>query len=125
MNEDTLESILRLVRRVYLPEPVANYIARLVDSTHPGKSQAAEDLKYGASPRAALSLASAAKAYALMQNRVHASFEDVKYLAPAVLRHRLLLDYNAKVEGKTADSIIARILDEVSFELKLAPQTLR
>jgi len=125
MNQDTLEEVLDLVRRVYLPEPVANYIARLVDSTHPGKSKAAEDLKYGASPRAALSLASAAKAYALIQNRTHASFEDVKVLAPAVLRHRLLLDYNAKVEGKTTDSIIAQIVNEVSFELKLAPQTLR
>lgn len=125
MTQDTFESTLSLVRRIYLPEPVANYIARLVDATHPGRSQAAQGFKYGASPRAALSLASAAKAYALTNNRTHASFEDVKFLATSALRHRVLLDYNAKIEGKTTDSILTELLGEVSFESKIAPQNLR
>ena len=125
MEQSTLDQILSLTRRIYLPEPVANYIARLVDATHPGRSQAAASFKYGASPRAALSLASAAKARAIIQNRPHASFEDVKFLAKAVLRHRVLLDYNAKVEGRTADSLISQILDEVSFESRLAPKNLQ
>ena len=125
MDHKTLDGVLALVRRIYLPEPVANYIARLVDATHPGRSQAAASFKYGASPRAALSLASAAKARAVLNGRTHASFEDVKFLAPSVLRHRVLLGYNAKVEGKTADSLIDEMLAEVSFEPKLAPQNLQ
>ena len=100
-----LADLLQLVRKIYLPEPVANYIARVVDATH--DSHAAQLLKYGASPRAALSLASAAKAYALMHNRTNASFEDVKHLAPSVLRHRVQLDYAAKMENKSADDIVA------------------
>lgn len=125
MDKATLDKLLAVVRRIYLPDPVANYIARLVDSTHPGMSQGAAALKYGASPRAALSLASAAKALALIQGRTHASFEDVKYLALPVLRHRISLDYNAKIEGDTADNVIESITKEVSFELKLTPQTLK
>jgi len=63
IDADHLTTLLQLVRKIYLPEPVANYIARLVDATH--DSESGRLLKYGASPRAALSLASAAKAYAL------------------------------------------------------------
>ena len=125
MDQSTLDSVLAVVRKIFLPEPVANYIARLVDATHPGRSQAAESFKYGASPRAALSLASSVKARAVLANRTHASFEDVKFLAPAVLRHRVLLDYNAKVEGKTTDMLIQQILEEVSFEPNLTPKTLQ
>ncbi len=125
MDQSTLEDVLGLVRKVYLPAPVANYIARVVDATHPGRSTAADLLKYGASPRAALSLASAAKAYALMHNRTNASFEDVKALAPSVLRHRIQLDYSAKIDSKTTDDIITSILSEVSFEQTLTPKTLK
>ena len=125
MDKTTLEDILQVVRRIYLPDPVANYIARLVDATHPGRSQAADSFQYGASPRAALALASASKALAVLNGRPHASFEDVQQLAPSVLRHRVLLNYNARVEGKTADSLVASIINEVSFENKIAPSTLK
>ena len=118
-----LDELLTLVRRVYLPEPVANYIARVVDATH--TSEAAKLLKYGASPRAALSLASAAKAFAILNNRNHASFEDVKFLAPSVLRHRIQLDYAAKMEDKSADQIVAEILTEVSCEQRETPKPLQ
>jgi len=122
IDEPTLSSILQLVRKVYLPEPVANYIARLVDATH--DSEAAKLLKYGASPRAALSLASACKAFALLHNRNNASFEDVKFLAPSVLRHRIQLDYSAKMENKSADDIVAEIIAEIPFQSAGTPKTL-
>ena len=79
MDGTTLEEVLALVRRIFLPEVVGNYIARLVDATHPGQSNAAHNIKYGSSPRAALSLAASARARALMNERTHASFEDVKF----------------------------------------------
>lgn len=124
MDAARLEDLLSLARRIYLPDVVANYIARLVDATHPGQSTAAYGIKYGSSPRAALSLASAAKARALINERTHASFEDVKFIAPAVLRHRIILDYNARVEGKTTSDTIIALLDEIPFQAKETPKTM-
>jgi MoxR-like ATPase len=82
-------------------------------------------VKFGASPRAALSLAAAAKARALLHGRPNASFEDVRALAPAVLRHRIILDYQARVEGRTPNSIIAALLEEIPFQADALPKTLR
>ena len=125
MDGATLAAVLDLTRRIFLPEVVGNYIARLVDSTHPGQSNAAKNIKYGASPRAALSLAAAARARALINERTHASFEDVKFVAPSVLRHRIILEYNARVEGLTSNDIIATLLDEVPFQANATPRTLQ
>lgn len=124
MDQGVLEGLLRLVRKIYLPEVVANYIARLVDATHPGQSTSADAIKFGASPRAALSMASAAKARALMNNRSHCSFDDVKHVAPAVLRHRVSLDYNARIEGTTVDGVIENILNEIPAQDKATPKNL-
>jgi len=125
MDASTLDEVLNLVRRIYLPDVVANYIARLVDGTHPGQSSAARGIRYGASPRAALSLASAAKARALMNERTHASFEDVRFVAPAVLRHRIVLEYNARVEGLTNNDMVRALLEEVPFQGGATPKTLK
>ena len=125
MAASTLIDVLALVRRIYLPDVVANYIARLVDATHPGQSESAGKIKFGASPRAALSLAAAAKARALMNERTHASFEDVKFIAPSVLRHRIILDYNARVEGLTSNEIISLLLEEIPFQAGKNPKTLQ
>jgi MoxR-like ATPase len=124
MSAETLGELLELVRRIYLPDVVANYIARLVDASHPGQSAAARGIRYGASPRAALALASGAKARALIQERVNASFEDVKAIAPAVLRHRIVLDYNARVEGHTTNDIVRALLEEVPFQATATPKVL-
>ena len=125
MDGETLGEVLALVRRIFLPGVVANYIARLVDGSHSGQSNAAKSIKYGASPRAALSLASAAKARALMNERTHASFEDVKFVAPAVMRHRLVLDYNARVEGLTTNNVVHDLLEEIPFQANATPRTLQ
>lgn len=125
MDAATLDSILALVRRIFLPEVVGNYIARLVDATHPGQSSAARSIRYGASPRAALSLASAAKARALMNERTHASFEDVKFVATAVLRHRVVLEYHAKVEGLTNNDVVRSLLEEVPAQAGATPKTMK
>ena len=124
MDAAGLADLIALVRRIFLPGVVAGFIGRLVDATHPGASQAAARVRYGASPRAALSLASAAKARALLEGRHHAGFEDIAALAPAVLRHRILLDYQAKVEGLTPDDVITSLLAEVRPEGAPLPSTL-
>jgi len=125
MDAETLDGVLQLVRRIYLPDVVANYIARLVDASHPGQSAAARGIRYGASPRAALSLASAAKARALMNERTNASFEDVRFVAPAVLRHRVVLEYNARVEGLSNNDVVRALIDEVPFQAGGTPKTLK
>ena len=122
MTRGTLMDLMSLTRRIYLPDVVANYIARLVDATHYGRSKAAAAVKFGASPRAALSIASAIKARALMRGRLNASFEDVQAVALPVLAHRIILDYSAKIEGRAPRDVVESILREVPpQDLKLPP----
>ena len=114
LSRDELLGIMEISRRVYLPEVVASYIARLVDATHQGRSTSAEGVKFGASPRAAIALAAASRARALLEGRLNASFEDVAAAAKPVLRHRLILDYSARLEGRTTDGVIEALLKEVA-----------
>lgn len=124
MDAEALVRLMATVRDIHLPEVVANYIARLVDATHPGRSKSAAGVRYGASPRAALALAAGARARGLMQGRPNASFEDVKAIAPAVIRHRLVLDYQAKMEGLETTEVVHRLLEEVSPHALATPKTL-
>ena len=122
MTRETLLHLMALTRRVFMPDVVANFIARLVDATHPGQSKAAASVKFGASPRAALSLASAIKARALMHGRLNCSFEDTQALARPVLAHRIMLDYGARIDGVTPNDVVAALLKEVPpQDLKLPP----
>ena len=123
MDAAQLDALLGLVRRVYMPPTVANYIARLVQATHPGEPHAA-GVKFGASPRAALALAAAAKAKALCDRRINAAYEDVRAVAAPVLRHRVVLDYGAKLEGLTTDALVARLLEHVPAHDKPLPSSL-
>jgi MoxR-like ATPase len=123
MDAATLDKLLDQVRRVYMPPTVANYIARLVQATHPGEPHAA-GVKFGASPRAALALAAAAKARALRDRRINAAYEDVRAVAAPVLRHRVVLDYGARLEGLTTDALVARLLEKVPAQDKPLPSSL-
>ncbi len=125
MTRKTLMDLMDLTRRIYLPEVVANFIARLVDGTHPGQSQASTAVKYGASPRAALSIASAIKARALMSGRLNASFEDVQAVAPPVLGHRIILDYGARIDGRTSHDVVQALLKEVPPQDLKLPRTMK
>ena len=123
MDREGLVALHDLVRRVFMPQPVANFIARLVHGTQPGEAHAT-GIKFGASPRAALALAAGAKARALMEGRPNASYEDVRSVAAPVLRHRLILDYSARIEGLTTDAVVARLLEAVPAQDKPLPSTL-
>ena len=124
MTNDTLLNLITQAHRIYLPDVVADYIARLVDATH-GQSESTNTVRYGASPRAALSLAAAAKARALVHGRVNASFEDVQSVATAVLQHRLVLDYHAKLHGHTGKSVVEALLQEVATHDRDLPRILK
>lgn len=124
ISTSDLDGLFAAVRRVHMPEVVANYIARLVDATHPGRSRAARGVRFGASPRAALALAAGSRARGLMHGRPNASFDDVNAVARAVMRHRLVLDYQAKIDGLDAAAVIDRLLEEVPAHSLATPKTL-
>lgn len=123
MTRDELLELCALARTIHLPDVVANYIARLVEATHEGP--AAEGVKFGASPRAALALAAAAKSAALLAGRLNASFEDVEALAAPVLQHRLVLDYTARLAGKTPADVVRALLAAVPKQDKAAPDVFK
>ncbi|MDA7920154.1 AAA family ATPase [Verrucomicrobiales bacterium] len=125
MTGEELATITAAVREIYLPDVVANYIARIVDGTHRGQSKCAEAIKFGASPRAALGLASAAKAKALIEGRINTSFEDVAAVAAPVLQHRIILEYEARIEGRTSSDVVAELLKEIPRQELDLPSTLK
>ena len=97
------------LREVYCDEKVGDYILDIVFKTR----EASEMIQIGASPRATLALNKAARANALVHGRAYATPQDVKEIAHDVLRHRILLTYEAEAEGITSDKIIDKILSEV------------
>lgn len=119
-----LVQLTETVRTIHLPPVVANYIARIVDATQPGEGVASA-IKFGASPRAALGMAAASKARALMAGRINASFEDVAEVALPILQHRIILNYEARIEGHTTRSVIEGILDTVPAHDLAVPKTMR
>ena len=105
------------VESVLIEEPVRDYVVRLIRATrHPDRVDTGLGrlVQYGASPRAAVFLAQGARAHAFLDGRTFTTPEDVKALAPDVLRHRVLVSYEAEAEDITSDRIIARILDGVA-----------
>ncbi len=115
----TPEQILRarkVVDAVYMDEKIKNYIVDLVFATRDPQSykiDIADLIQYGASPRATIYLAIAAKAYAFLQGRGYVTPQDVKTIGLDVLRHRVIVSYEAEAEEMTSESVLKRIFDEV------------
>ncbi|MBQ7188171.1 MAG: MoxR family ATPase [Kiritimatiellae bacterium] len=103
--------------QVYCDEKVGDYILNIVFATREPKkynlAQLAGSIQFGASPRATLCLNLAARANALMHGRAYATPQDVKEIAHDVLRHRILLTYEAEAEEMTTDKVIDAILNEI------------
>ena len=102
-----LNAATRAVKQVTLAESVIDYIVRLVRAT-----REAADLASGASPRAAVLLANAARARAALEARDYVVPDDVKALATSVLRHRLLLSPAAEIEGKQVEALVAELVEQ-------------
>ncbi|MCI0662122.1 MAG: AAA family ATPase [Acidobacteria bacterium] len=117
VEADSLRYLFDMMDRIYLPKAVSHYISRLVTATHSDSSEATDQIRsyvaYGASPRAAIAMAEASRAYAFLAGRPTAGFEDVKAIAAPVLNHRLVLNYKAKFDGVDSHKIIERLLDEI------------
>jgi MoxR-like ATPase len=113
----TVETLLRArdtVKKIYMDEKVEQYILRIVFATRQpaeyGLPQLAPLISYGASPRASIALAQAARAHAFLQRRGFVTPDDVKALCPDVLRHRIGLTYEAEAEGIDQEAIIQKML---------------
>ena len=111
-------SFQRLIRRVPVSDAVMRYAVALVRASRPSDKGNSPDfirdwVSYGASVRAAQYLTLGAKARALMDGRSHVDFEDVRALAPSVLRHRILLNFHAESERVTTDAVVDRLLETV------------
>ena len=114
---DQIRHVREVVNTVYIDEKLKQYILDIVFATRNPSESGLEELsgliEYGASPRASIYLALAAKAHAFLRGRGYATPEDVKVIGPDVLRHRLILTYEAEAEELTTDDIIKKIFENV------------
>jgi MoxR-like ATPase len=114
MTGDELREVFAVVDRIYLPRPVSRYIARLVAATHARATEAPQSVRgyvaHGASPRAAIAIAEAARSRALLAGRPTVGFEDVKAVAAPVLNHRLILNYKARLDQVDTFAVIRDLL---------------
>lgn len=113
MNTVSLMDAQEMVKDVLLAEDILMVAVDIIQSTHPEHSDHEEIrhyVQYGSGPRGLQSLIRLAKARALMEGRYHVSIGDLKYVAKPVLRHRLLLNYEAEASGKKVDELIDTVL---------------
>jgi MoxR-like ATPase len=114
---DDIRAAKELVNAVYVDDKVANYIVDLVYATRSPEDYNLADLKplisIGASPRATINLTKAAKAYAFLRGRGFVTPEDVKVIAPDVLRHRISVSYEAEAESITSDDIVQKLFAQI------------
>jgi MoxR-like ATPase len=123
---DDVENAKKWVDKIYLDEKITDYILDIVISTRPGlrqklssrQSEAKLDfldslIQFGASPRAGIMMTLAAKAAAFMDGRAYVVPQDIKSVAHDILRHRIMLSYEAEAEDMDSASLISRILDEL------------
>jgi MoxR-like ATPase len=117
VTRDEILAFQRVVRRVPVADAVTRYAVSLVRASRPGNPQAPDFvgqwLSYGASVRAAQALILGAKARALLQGRAHVGFDDVRALARPVLRHRLIVNFQAQSEKVTTDMLIEKLVAAV------------
>ena len=117
LRADAVERLTRRVREIYIDERLRDYMVALVTATRRPKDiglvEFAPLIAWGASPRATLSFSEASRAVAFLRGRGYVVPEDVKEIAKDVLRHRILLTYEAEAENVTTDSVVDHILERV------------
>jgi MoxR-like ATPase len=122
LDADGILRAQRLVRSVAIAPNVQDYAVRMVLATHPGGQfatpMANQFLRFGASPRAAQTLVLGAKVKALLAGRTAVAFDDIKSVALPALRHRVLLNFEAEAEGRTADEVVQNIVDTLVLDAR-------
>jgi MoxR-like ATPase len=118
VTPDELLAAREAVQQVHLNEQLRNYVVHLIHATRDPKSYRLDELApliaFGASPRATIYLAQAAKAHAFLDGRGYVTPEDVKAVAKDVMRHRVVATYEAEAEGLDSDDLVERVLQGVA-----------
>ena len=116
ISKEKILEIQNFVQKIYADEKIEEYVSSIVDATRNPKNYDLElddVIEFGASPRASIWLILAAKAHALLSGRGFVIPEDIKSIANDVLRHRIILTFEAEAEGNTPDDLINKILEKV------------
>ncbi len=120
LDGDGILSIRKLCRAVLVAPHVQDFAIDLVMATQPDQNQAhplaKKYIRYGSSPRGAQSLVECGRVLALMRGREHLSIDDIAEVAPSVLRHRIILNFDAHADGQNAETIIPEILKGVATQ---------
>jgi MoxR-like ATPase len=117
LDRDAILGLRDVCHTVLVAPHVQSYAIDLVMATQPGTDQthelAQKFIRYGSSPRGAQALVECGRVLALMKGRLHLSTEDIEAVAPAVLRHRIILNFDAHADGQTPETILSRIIPSV------------
>jgi MoxR-like ATPase len=111
-----IESAKKTIRLIHMEEKIVDYIVRISRATRNPEDFGLElgpMISYGASPRASIWLGQASTAHAFLNGRGYVTPQDVKSMAPDVLRHRIILSYEAEAEGKSTDDLIKILLERI------------
>ena len=111
-----LEEIVSLIKRIYVDDKLLDYMVDITFATRTPKEYRVDVgpyIQFGASPRATIYLSLAARAYAFLQGRAYVTPQDIKTIAPDVLRHRIIPTFEAEADDITTDQIISRIFDAI------------
>ncbi len=118
MDGEHINELRVISRQVVVAPHVQDYAIDLVMATQPGTAGAAEItnryIRYGSSPRGAQALVECGRVLALMRGRMHLSLDDVLQVAPSVLRHRIILNFDAHADGETTETILRKVFDTVA-----------
>jgi len=124
MDRDAILEVRSVCREVLVAPHVREYAVRLVLATQPDQQEAhplaRSYVRYGSSPRGAQALVECGRVLALMRGRFHLSAEDIRAVAPAVLRHRIILNFDAHADGQTPETILPAIIQDVTAEAAAA-----
>ena len=119
-NGDLVNAMKQLLRQVMIAPPIEDYVVRLVHATQAdgqnggaARTRAKQYIRFGSSPRGAQALILGAKGNALVEGRVHVSYEDVENITLPALRHRIILNFQAEAENITADQVIGEVVKQV------------
>ena len=111
-----VESVKKVIRSIHMEEKIVDYILRISRATRSPQEfglNIGPMISYGASPRASIWLDQASRAHAFLNGRGYVTPQDVKSMAPDVLRHRIILSYEAEAEGKSTDDLIESLLERI------------
>jgi len=124
LDRDEVLELRAACRQVLVAPHVKDYAVQLVMATQPEQAEAHEFskryIRFGSSPRGAQALVECGRVLAMMRGRYHLSVEDIKEIAPSVLRHRVILNFDAHADGKTADSILEAVISGVTVQASAA-----